>query len=256
LGAAPPSEFVVRGVASPDELKLCVGLYEEVFRLGPGDGSINTRLLVGIVRNSGIVVGAFAGARMVGFALSFLAYDREKELMYQYSQLAVVADAAQGMGIGRRLKLAQRDAARSMGISLMRWSFDPFLVRNAHFNLNVLGARAFKLERDLYGSHGHGLDVEESTDRLLAEWDLSVESPQPREAAPGGALGVAKVTGERAALAVPALSPRTLDESARALRAEMLDGFDTLFDLGFVAVGCDLESDERAVYSFEKMGTS
>lgn len=256
LGAVPLSEFDVRDVTSPDELKLCVGLYEQVFRLGPGDGSLNTRLLVGIVRNSGIVVGAFVGTEMIGFALSFLAFDRERQVMYQWSQLAVVAEAAQGMGVGRRLKLAQRDAARAMGISTMRWSFDPFRVRNAHFNLNVLGARAFKLERDLYGSHGHGLDVEESTDRLLAQWDLTVESPPPREAASGGPMGAAKLTGDRATLAVPAVSPRQLDESSRRLRAEILDALDILFDLGFVAVGCDLESEAQAVYAFTKEGIS
>jgi predicted GNAT superfamily acetyltransferase len=256
LDEVPRSEIVVRDVTTPDELRHCVRLYEEVFRLGPGDGSLNTRLLVGIARNSGIVVGAFAGTEMIGFALSFLAYEREKQVMYQYSQLAVVAEKAQGRGVGRRLKLAQRDAARAMGISLMRWSFDPLLVRNAHFNLNVLGATAFKLERDLYGSHGHGLDVEQSTDRLLAQWDLTVDSPPPRDAASGGPLGAAKVTSDRATLAVPALSPRALDEPGRRLRAEILDALDILFDLGFVAVGCDLESESQAVYAFTKSGAS
>lgn len=256
MGAAPLPELVVRDVTSPDELKLCVGLYEAVFRLGPGDGSLNTRLLVGIVRNSGIVVGAFDGAEMVGFALSFLAFDRERSQMYQWSQLAVVAESAQGHGVGRRLKLAQRDAARAMGLSLMRWSFDPFRARNAHFNLNVLGAQAFALERNLYGVHGHGHDVEGSTDRLLAEWDLTVDSPPPRDAVSGGELGVVELSGDRATLAVPVVFSRPLDETARGLRKEILDILDYLFRLGFVAVGCDLESDLRAVYDFQKLGTT
>ncbi|MGC1419257.1 MAG: hypothetical protein WA786_03945 [Acidimicrobiales bacterium] len=248
--------MVVRDVTSPDELKLCVGLYEAVFRLGPGDGSLNTRLLVGIVRNSGIVVGAFDGPEMVGFALSFLAFDRERSQMYQWSQLAVVAETAQGRGVGRRLKLAQRDVALSMGIAIMRWSFDPFRVHNAHFNLNVLGARAFALERNLYGVHGHGHDVEGSTDRLLAEWDLTSHSPPHRDVAAGGEIGVVELSGKHATLAVPAISPRQIDEPARRVRKEILDIVDYLFRLGFVAVGCDLESDARAVYAFEKMGAS
>lgn len=256
LGAVPLPEFVVRDVTSPDELKLCVGLYEAVFRLGPGDGSLNTRLLVGIVRNSGIVVGAFDGDEMIGFALSFLAFDQARQLMYQWSQLAVVAEVAQGHGVGRRLKLAQRDAARAMGVSTMRWSFDPFRARNAHFNLDVLGARAFALERNLYGVHGHGLDAEQSTDRLLAEWELSADSPPRRDAAVGGEIGVVQLSGDRATLAVPAVLPRELDEPARRARKEVLDILDYLFRLGFVAVGCDLESDTRAVYDFKKMGRS
>ena len=242
MGALPPFELVVRDVTVPDELSLCVRLYEDVFRLGPGDGSLNTRLLVGMVRNSGIVVGAFDGPEMIGFALSFLAFDRAQRLMYQYSQLAVVAEKAQGLGVGRQLKEAQRDAAQAMGISTMRWSFDPFKVRNAHFNLNVLGARAFTLERNLYGTHAHGLDVEEATDRLIAVWDLT------------GNRTVAKVTDVSETLVMPAAWSRQPDEQERRRREEILFAFDEIFAEGFVAVSCDLESDEQAVYSFEMLG--
>jgi predicted GNAT superfamily acetyltransferase len=243
LGEAPLSELVVRDVTAPDELKLCVGLYEDVFRLGPGDGSLNTRLLVGIARNSGVIVGAFIGTKMVGFALSFLAYDRDKQSMYQYSQLAVVAQEVQGHGVGRQLKLAQRDAALNMGISTMRWSFDPFQVRNAHFNLNVLGARAFKVERNLYGVHGHGLDAGDSTDRLIAQWDLKDDAK----------LGKAQYVSEE--LVMPTTTVRELDEQGRAQREAMLVNFDDLFAKGFLAVACDLTSQEQAVYRFEKSVT-
>jgi predicted GNAT superfamily acetyltransferase len=243
LGAAALSEFLVRDVTEPDELSLCVKLYEEVFRLGPGDGSLNTRLLVGMVRNSGFVVGAFAGGEMIGFALSFLAFDRARQLMYQYSQLAVVAEKAQGKGVGRRLKEAQRDAARSMGVSTMRWSFDPFLVRNAHFNLNVVGACAFKVERNLYGTHGHGLDAQETTDRLIAQWDLTGASDRPT-------VGDASQT-----LVIPTEWSRHPDDEERRRREKILVAFDDIFAKGFVAVGCALEPDERAVYSFQMVAT-
>jgi predicted GNAT superfamily acetyltransferase len=240
LGEAPLSDLVVRDVTAPDELKLCVGLYEDVFRLGPGDGSLNTRLLVGIARNSGIIVGAFSGNKMVGFALSFLAYDREKQSMYQYSQLAVVAQEVQGHGVGRQLKLAQRETALNMGIATMRWSFDPFLARNAHFNLNVLGARAFKVERNLYGVHGHGLDVGDSTDRLIAEWDLKADA------------NLAKAQTVPEELVMPTDSVRASDEQGRSQREAILVHFDGLFADGFLAVACDLTSQDQAVYRFER----
>lgn len=233
-----PAEIVVRDVTSPDELNLCVGLYEEVFHLGPGDGSLNTRLLVGMVRNSGIVVGAFEGDHMIGFALSFLAWDQGRDVHYQYSQLAVVAQAFQGLGVGRRLKLAQRDTSLEMGVSEMRWSFDPFLVRNAHFNLDVLGARAIALVRNLYGTYAHGLDVRETTDRLVARWDLS--------ASPGPTTKPSGVT-----LNVPATSSRELDAQARGRRGEILDAFEDLFTREYVAVSCTLGANDEATYSFE-----
>ena len=229
---------MVRDVSEPDELSLCVKLYEDVFRLGPGDGSLNTRLLVGMVRNSGIVVGAFEGSEMIGFALSFLAFDREQQLMYQYSQLAVVAQRAQGRGVGRQLKEAQRVAARLMGVSTMRWSFNPFHVRNAHFNLNVVGANAYKVERNLYGTHTHGLDAHETTDRLMAQWDLVRSSDGPQE------------DEVLETLAIPTAWSRHPDDGERTQREGILVAFDDIFADGFVAVGCELASNDRAVYSF------
>ena len=253
--AAAPPDLVVRSVTSPHELDECVHLYEEVFHLGPGDGSLNTRLLVGIVRNSGIVVGAFVEGRMIGFALSFLAFDVEQQVLYQYSQLAVVAESAQSRGVGRRLKNAQRDVAQAMGITEMHWTFDPFQIRNAHFNLNILGARAVSLERNLYGTYGHGLDVEQTTDRLLAVWGFTSSSPRVIEPGPSGPLGVAMVTGDRATLVVPAVSDRRPDESQRQRRSEILDAFDELFAQGFAAVSCDLLAEGQAIYAFERVSS-
>lgn len=253
--AAAPPEVEVRIVSSPHELDECVHLYEEVFHLGPGDGSLNTRLLVGIVRNSGIVVGAFVEQRMIGFVLSFLAFDAERQAQYQYSQLAVVAESAQGRGVGRLLKNAQRDASQVMGITEMRWVFDPFQVRNAHFNLNVLGARAVSLERNFYGSYGHGLDVEQSTDRLLAVWDLTSSTPRVIESGPCSPLDGATSTDNRITLVVPAVSERRPDESDRQRRSQILDAFDGLFAQGFAAVSCDVVTDEHAIYAFERVGS-
>jgi predicted GNAT superfamily acetyltransferase len=253
--ATAPPDPVVRSVTSPDELDMCVRLYEEVFHLGPGDGSLNTRLLVGMVRNSGIVVGAFVEGQLIGFVLSFLALDMERQVHYQYSQLAVVAETAQGRGVGRQLKHAQRDAARAMGISEMHWSFDPFLVRNAHFNLNVLGARAVSLERNLYGTYGHGFDTEHTTDRLRAVWDLTDSSPRVAEAVPSSPLGVVSIADDRATLVVPALSHRRRDELQRLPRGEMLDAFEDLFAQGFAAVTCDLLTEGQATYAFERVSS-
>jgi predicted GNAT superfamily acetyltransferase len=235
---------------------MCVHLYEGVFHLGPGDGSLNTRLLVGIVRNSGIVVGAFVEERMIGFALSFLAFDAERQVQYQYSQLAVVAESAQSRGVGRLLKNAQRDAARAMGITEMHWAFDPFQVRNAHFNLNVLGARAVSLERNLYGTYGHGLDVQNTTDRLRAVWDLTSSSSRVIAPVAGDPLASGIVAGKHASLVVPVVTSRQLDETQRRLRHEVLDGFDELFAQDLAAVRCDRVGDDRAVYTFEGVGAS
>jgi predicted GNAT superfamily acetyltransferase len=46
----------------------------------------------------------------------------------------------------------------------MRWTFDPYAVRNAHFNLTVLGATGIRFLPDYYGK---------DTDRVLVSWDLT-----------------------------------------------------------------------------------
>ena len=43
-------------------------------------------------------------------------------------------------GIGRRLKLRQRDDALARGIELIEWTFDPLELKNAYFNMERLGA--------------------------------------------------------------------------------------------------------------------
>jgi predicted GNAT superfamily acetyltransferase len=143
-----------------------------------------------------------------------------------------------------------------MGITEMHWAFDPFQVRNAHFNLNVLGARAVSLERNLYGTYGHGLDVQNTTDRLRAVWDLTSSSSRVIAPVAGDPLASVIVAGKHASLVVPVVTSRQLDETQRRLRHEVLDGFDELFAQDLAAVRCDRVGDDRAVYTFEGVGAS
>ena len=57
----------------------------------------------------------------------------------------------QNRGIGRQVKLAQRDDALSRGMNLIEWTFDPVEVLNAHFNRARLGAIMREYLPNLYG---------------------------------------------------------------------------------------------------------
>jgi len=70
------------------------------------------------------------------------------------------------------LKLFQREEALQRGIAWIEWTFDPLEVRNAHFNLNRLGAVCRKYLPNLYGVTTSPLHRGLRTDRLLAEWYL------------------------------------------------------------------------------------
>src|SRR5205823_6193082 len=75
-------------------------------------------------------------------------------------------------GIGRSLKLAQRERALARGIKVIEWTFDPLQIRNAHFNIARLGALARRYLPDFYGRSSSILHGGLPTDRLLAEWRL------------------------------------------------------------------------------------
>ncbi|MDX2730600.1 MULTISPECIES: hypothetical protein [unclassified Streptomyces] len=259
--AAEPA-LVVRDVEGPAAMAACIGLYAEVMGLRPSDGGLNPRLLTAIQSNGGIVVAAYEGdgdpARPVGFAYSFLAREGGGEL-FQFSQLAVVARHLQGQGVGRLLKHAQRERALAMGLTRIRWSYDPLKTRNAHFNLDVLGGRVRVLKPSMYGGEGFGDDAGEPTDRFLLDWDLTrpamVQPGLPERAwRPGERLA----HGDDLLIAVPARWDlhRTVigAAAAAALRTSLRETFIEALTT-HVGVSCLRVTDDLAVYRFVPRGT-
>jgi predicted GNAT superfamily acetyltransferase len=257
-------EVTVRPVVDPAELRRCAALYREVFEIPSEDAAVTHRLLVSIHRNSGTVTGAFLAGRLVGFTYSFLAREPGGRL-YHYSQLAVVASEVQGRGVGRALKFGQRRAVLAQGIELIRWSFDPLLARNAHFNLNVLGCVGRAFCPDLYGSEPVDRDRGLPTPRMLVDWELGsravthrVQARPPvritlpmgvRDVLPGDTVRFAK----SAYLAVPLDWDvvRRIDlDAARDLQERTGRAIETFFAEGFAAVTCQRTSPTVAIYRF------
>lgn len=138
-------------------------LYSRVFGYGATGYGLNTNLLTALVRNGGSAVGIRdAESSLIGFAYGFTGFDGARP--YHYSQATVIENQYQGQGIGRILKNCQREFTLRQGVQAMRWTFDPMLARNAHFNFNSLGARGIEFTRDYYGRA--------NTDRILVEWIL------------------------------------------------------------------------------------
>jgi predicted GNAT superfamily acetyltransferase len=130
---------------------------------------LNANLLGAMIHNGGSAVGVYDEDRLVAFAYGFAGTSATGHV-YHYSQAAVVDPAYQGQGLGRHIKLAQADVARGWGHTSMRWTFDPLLARNAHFNFSSLRADGLHYEHDYYGRPG--------TDRILVSWDLT-DAPDP-----------------------------------------------------------------------------
>ena len=119
----------------------------------------------------GIVLLASARGGPVGFAYGFTGRSASGQL-YHRSHAAGVLASCRDSGVGRALKLAQRRRALAQGLDLMVWTFDPGQSRNAHFNLNRLGAVARRFHRDYYGTRTDPLNQGRPSDRLVVEWYL------------------------------------------------------------------------------------
>jgi predicted GNAT superfamily acetyltransferase len=87
--------------------------------------------------------------------------------------LAVHPDA-RDLGLGTRLKLYQRDLLLPMGVERVEWTYDPLEARNAHLNLNHLGAVPERYVRDMYeGEMGSDLAKGIGTDRFIVVWHIA-----------------------------------------------------------------------------------
>ena len=75
-------------------------------------------------------------------------------------------------GVGRMLKLRQREDALARGIELIEWTFDPLELKNAFFNIERLGAIVRRYVENQYGITASPLHGGLPTDRCYAEWWL------------------------------------------------------------------------------------
>src|SRR5580704_10570861 len=162
--------IVVRKCAGIEEFQCCVALQKEIW--GEEDIEVEpATLFVVAAETGGQVLGAFDGERLVGYTLALVGFT--DGTLFLHSHMTGVLAEYRDRGVGRALKLFQREDALGRGIRLIVWTFDPLEIRNAHFNLNRLGAIARKYLPNLYGLTTSPLHLGLPTDRLLAEWQLA-----------------------------------------------------------------------------------
>jgi predicted GNAT superfamily acetyltransferase len=163
-------ETTIRECTTIEQFDRCVALQREAFGLPDLEISPRRHLIVSR-QAGGWTLGAFVADRMVGF-VHHLAAVRGLEI-FGYSHVMAVAKDYQNKGVGARLKWAQRDRALSEGRKLIKWTWDPMLARNAHFNLNRLGATVESYLDDFYGvDYGADERLGLPSDRLSATWRI------------------------------------------------------------------------------------
>jgi predicted GNAT superfamily acetyltransferase len=164
--------IVIRTCHQLDEMRACVMLQKEVWNFSDAD-LVPLRMFVVADKIGGQVIGAFAGSEIVGFALSLPGARGGHS--YLHSHMLAVRRPHQNAGIGRRIKLFQRDDALARGFELMEWTFDPLEIKNSYLNIEKLGAIARRYTVDQYGITSSPLQGGLPTDRLVAEWWLKSE---------------------------------------------------------------------------------
>jgi predicted GNAT superfamily acetyltransferase len=110
---------------------------------------------------------------MVGFALSVPGARAGHS--YLHSHMLAVRQKYRNSGLGRKVKLFQREDALARGFELIEWTFDPLEIKNAYLNVERLGAIARRYTINQYGITSSPLQGGLPTDRLVAEWWLRSE---------------------------------------------------------------------------------
>lgn len=184
---------VIRPLATHAERAGAVHLQEETWGRGFSE-RIPAAMLLVAERTGGVAAGAFTpDGTLLGLIFGVTGV-RDGELIH-WSDILAVRAAAQGRRLGEALKRYQRDRCRAIGVQRMYWTFDPFVARNAHLNLNILGARIAEFVVDMYGTDTNSpVHGSLGTDRFVAVWPVQAE-PKPLPADPSLLAGVPVVGG-------------------------------------------------------------
>jgi predicted GNAT superfamily acetyltransferase len=192
---------ILRPLVTHDERARAVRLQDDTWGAGFSE-RVPAAILMIAEKIGGIAVGAFApDDTLLGFVFGLTGV-KDGALVHWSDMLAVRPDA-RGRHLGEALKHYQRERCRALGIVTMFWTFDPFVARNAHLNLNRLGATVSEFIPDMYGetgSHAHAL----GTDRFVAAWPVQSE-PVPMHVDATVLAGMPLVAGD--AVSTPSSFP-------------------------------------------------
>jgi predicted GNAT superfamily acetyltransferase len=264
--------FTIRDLHGLDDYRAVVELEQDIWGYTDLADVVTVPVFIITVKRGGILIGAFdERGRMVGFAFSIVGM--KDGAPSQWSHMMGVVPEHRRSGLGRTLKLAQRERALAAGFSLMEWTFDPLQALNAHLNFAKLGVVCDEYVRNLYGESTSTLHRGTPTDRFVVEWRLTTPHVE-RRIARTGALGLRAAeaaeaprvneTKDAGAWRAPTISDLTIDNRrlwvevplgfteiqrdapglALEWRMHTREIFETYFARGYRAVDFELQRDE------------
>jgi len=165
-----PPRIRIEALTEPAQFNQCVELQDLVWGYDLS-AMMTQKVFLLASQIGGQVLGALDGDKLVGYAMSLPGVRNGHAYLHSH-HLAVLPDY-RNFGVGRGLKLAQREDAIARGIDLMEWTFDPLEIKNSYLNFAKLGAISRRYKRDFYGSSSSPLHGGLPTDRIFAEWWLN-----------------------------------------------------------------------------------
>ncbi|MBK8900693.1 MAG: GNAT family N-acetyltransferase [Anaerolineaceae bacterium] len=153
------------GCTAVEQLQIDAWQMDDNLEVVPG------HLLLTFHKNGGVLLGAYAGERLVGFVAGFVGLMGSGRFKHASHMMGIHPDF-QGQGIGTRLKLAQRQAVQQQGLDLITWTYDPLETANARLNIHKLGAVCRTYIPNLYGEIV-GINAGLPSDRFQVEWYIN-----------------------------------------------------------------------------------
>jgi predicted GNAT superfamily acetyltransferase len=183
--------MAIRKCHTLDEMSACVALQKEVWNFTDAE-LVPLRMFVVAEKIGGQVIGAFEDGNMVAFAFSVPGARGGHS--YLHSQMLAVRRQYRDAGLGRKVKLFQREDALAQGFELIEWTFDPLEIKNAYLNIERLGAIARRYNVNQYGITSSPLQGGLPSDRLVAEWWLKSKRVESLMGSSPGDPGQARTT--------------------------------------------------------------
>jgi predicted GNAT superfamily acetyltransferase len=171
----------IRLLETIEEMSAVEALQREVW---PGSETdvVPAHLLITVIHNGGLVLGAFVENKLVGFVFGFPGLEstpdgpRPKHCSHMAGVLPDVRDS----GLGFALKRAQWQMVRHQGLDHITWTYDPLLSRNAYLNIARLGAVCSTYRRTEYGDMRDGLNAGLPSDRFQVDWWINTKRVEHR----------------------------------------------------------------------------
>ncbi|HEX3683445.1 MAG TPA: acetyltransferase [Bryobacteraceae bacterium] len=233
----------IRQLTEIDEFADAVRLQREIWGFEDVE-LLPQRLFVVASKIGGQVLGAYDRTKMVAFCLCIPGL-KSGGKFYLHSHMLGVLPLYRNTGLGRRMKLRQREYGLANGIDLIEWTFDPLEIKNAFFNIRRLGTVVRRYVYNQYGTTTSHLHGGLPTDRLVAEWWIrtpraeAVSKQQPFQ----GPAAEARISVPSEIAELRERDPRR----AREIQESLGEQFNRCFRAGLAVIGFE-KSDCAGTY--------